>query len=169
MIKIPEGTTQEEVIQIIQWAAKKVCTKISIPNYEVEDIQQEAYIWCIEALEKYNGSNLKTFLYTHIKNRVLNLLRKIDRESMSTKPRNAMLKQQKRSLERPDNIEEYYDSISYTDDKDKYNLEELIEQLDNIELRNIYLKYISGVKLSPCKIKRLIQAIQELVNGKREH
>lgn len=169
MIKIPEGKTEEEVIAAIYKIAYKVGSKYRVPNYDIEDIQQEAYMWCIDALEKYDGVHLETFLYKHIKNRVLNLIRKIERvESDTTNPKMLLSRQQKKSLQQPENIEEHTDSIYYIDKNVNINLGDLVQELNNLELRNIYLKYISGEKLSPCKVNKLKEAIVNLLKEKRE-
>lgn len=56
--------------------AKAASYKFQFGYFRPEDIEQEAYILCIQALEKYDGVRpLENFLRVHVKRRLCNLKR----------------------------------------------------------------------------------------------
>ncbi len=56
--------------------SKSISSKFRFGYYEKEDIEQEVYILCVNALERYDSSQpLENFLWTHVKNRLCNLKR----------------------------------------------------------------------------------------------
>lgn len=76
-MKIPDNMTEQEVIDIIEKIASNIAWKFVFANYTYEDIKQEAFIWGIKGLDKYNPEQpLENFLWVHIKNRLCNLKRK---------------------------------------------------------------------------------------------
>lgn len=63
---------EEYVGKIISLLANKSTFGI----YDIDDISQEIYILCLDALDRYDGKrNLYNFLFTHTKNRLKNLKR----------------------------------------------------------------------------------------------
>lgn len=76
-MKIPNGHTETEVLDIIRKIAKKLAYKFIFPPYEHADVEQEAIIIGIEGLENYDEKYpLEAFLRTHIKHRLCNFKRK---------------------------------------------------------------------------------------------
>lgn len=73
---IPEGKTEEEVIETIKRLVNTIAPKFVFGYYSLDDIKQEAFIKAIEALEDYNPKlPLANFLSVHIRNRLRNLIR----------------------------------------------------------------------------------------------
>ena len=75
---IPEGMTEKEVLDIINSVANGLAPRYKFGYFDIEDIKQEAKIEALSALERFNpdlGVTLKTFLWTHVKNRLHNLKR----------------------------------------------------------------------------------------------
>jgi DNA-directed RNA polymerase specialized sigma24 family protein len=71
------GTTEEEIIKIIDKIANKLSYKFTFGCYTREDIEQEARIIALEGLDAYNPDMpLENFLWVHVKNRLCNLKRK---------------------------------------------------------------------------------------------
>ena len=68
--------TEEEVIKVIQKVVKRIASKYRFGYLGVEDMQQEATILAIDALERYDEKRpLENFLATHIKRRLINFKR----------------------------------------------------------------------------------------------
>lgn len=68
--------TQEEVTNLILKVAKRLSNKFTFPNVDEDDIEQEAFIIGMDALERYDGVRpLENFLSVHIKNRLKNYKR----------------------------------------------------------------------------------------------
>lgn len=66
-----------ETIKIIQRIAKKIAPKFTFGYYDTEDIEQECFLFAYEGLKNYKEEfgSLESFLYTHLTNRLKNLLR----------------------------------------------------------------------------------------------
>jgi len=75
-VKIPEDMTEGEVLTIIARATAGMAQKYKFGFYGIDDIEQECFIFAVEALEKYDGrAPLEHFLRVHIRNQLLNLHR----------------------------------------------------------------------------------------------
>lgn len=75
-MKIPEGMTEEEVIDCIQRICRRLANTFRFSFYTREDIEQQGFIEGMKGLETYNGLHpLKNFLSTHIRNRLKNFKR----------------------------------------------------------------------------------------------
>lgn len=80
---LPAGMTEDQVLAIIEKVVIEFAESYTFGYYELDDIKQEARMEAIKALPKYdpNDSNgnptrpLANFLFSHVKNRLLNLRR----------------------------------------------------------------------------------------------
>ena len=68
--------TEEEVIDTIMLVVNRTAAKYTFYGYEVDDIKQESFIICMDALERYQeGRPLENFLAVHLSNRLKNFVR----------------------------------------------------------------------------------------------
>jgi len=75
-MKIPQGMTEAEVVEIIDVIGNKLASKFRFGYHETDDIKQQIFIFALKGLEKYdNVRPLENFLYIHVKNRLCNLKR----------------------------------------------------------------------------------------------
>lgn len=75
-MKIPEGMTQEQVINQINIICDRIAPKYTFHGYPIEDMKQEAFIICIEALNRYEpGRPLENFLSVNLSNRLKTFMR----------------------------------------------------------------------------------------------
>lgn len=75
-MKIPDGMNEAEVIEIIDKAISGLCYKFRFGYFEKEDLEQEGWVFAIDALERYDGKRpLANFLRVHIRNRFISLKR----------------------------------------------------------------------------------------------
>src|SRR5947208_703774 len=73
---LPPNKTEAQVVEAIEKAVGMLAPSFAFGIYDVEDIRQEARIFAIEALPRYDGVRpLENFLYSHVKNRLINLRR----------------------------------------------------------------------------------------------
>ena len=73
--KIPKGYTEEEVVEILHRVADKLKYKFKFGYHDFEDIRQEAIIFGLDSLEKYNGKHpLENFLWVTIHNKLFNFI-----------------------------------------------------------------------------------------------
>jgi DNA-directed RNA polymerase specialized sigma24 family protein len=75
-MKIPPTMTEEEVMSEITSVIDKVSHKYTFYGYEIDDIRQEAFIMCVDAMERYDPNRpLENFLSVHLSNRLKNFVR----------------------------------------------------------------------------------------------
>jgi DNA-directed RNA polymerase specialized sigma24 family protein len=77
-MKLPPGKTEEEVVESITRIVKILAKKFRFGFHSVEDLKQEGAFEAIKVLNKglYDPSRpLDNFLYTHIRNRLINFKR----------------------------------------------------------------------------------------------
>ena len=68
---------KEQIPQLVDEIVDSIGYKFRFGPFEIEDLKQEAYIWAIAKLDKYDGrSTLKNFLYQIIYRQSCNLKRK---------------------------------------------------------------------------------------------
>jgi hypothetical protein len=74
-MKIPDGLTEQEVLDTIESVAKRLAPKFKFGYHDIEDIKQEAFICAAEKLDndKYDGKRpLENWLYVCIHNHLFN-------------------------------------------------------------------------------------------------
>jgi DNA-directed RNA polymerase specialized sigma24 family protein len=75
-MKIPDGMTEKEVVELIKKVAKRLAPKYVFGFFTKEDLEQEAFIMGMDALKRYDSSRpLENFLSVHISNRLKSFLR----------------------------------------------------------------------------------------------
>lgn len=75
-VKIPDNYSEQEVIDIIDGIANRLCYKFKFGYHDPEDMKQQARLFAWEGLDKYDGKRpLENFLWTHARNRLYNFKR----------------------------------------------------------------------------------------------
>lgn len=75
-MKIPKNMTEKEVLDIFDKVIKKLVYKFKFGRNQISDMYQEAMVYAIEGIEKYDDIRpLENFIYTHIHNRLYNFKR----------------------------------------------------------------------------------------------
>ena len=73
---IPQGMTEQQVIQIIDNIANRLANKFKFGYHEIEDMKQQARLFAWEGIDNYDGVRpLENFLWTHVRNRLYNFKR----------------------------------------------------------------------------------------------
>jgi DNA-directed RNA polymerase specialized sigma24 family protein len=80
MIHLPDGYTEDEVLDCIQRAVGGLVSNFRFGYYDEDDLRQEGFLFACEAVPRFNPNNAKgcgltNFLRTHVRNRFLNLRR----------------------------------------------------------------------------------------------
>jgi D-ribose pyranose/furanose isomerase RbsD len=74
--KLPNGVSEEEFIQALDNITKKLGHKFKFGYHSFEDMKQQASIFALECLKRYDKSRpLENFLWTHVRNRLFNYKR----------------------------------------------------------------------------------------------
>lgn len=73
---LPNNVTQEEFLVVLDNIAKRLGHKFKFGYHDFDDMKQQAAIFALEGLEKYDRSRpLENFLWTHVRNRLFNYKR----------------------------------------------------------------------------------------------
>jgi len=191
--QVPPGKTEKDVLESIEKAVRILAPTFVFGYYSLEDIQQEARIMGLEAMEGYdNVRPLDNFVYTHIRNRLCNLIRnKLRRNDPPCKKCHSGTACQadgaycnkyaswlqrnsaKANLMSPRDIEhlsEEQESKARTEssveqDAEQAELIRLVDEKLPIELRSVYLQMKAGVSVPKSKRRLVIQAVQDILKG----
>ena len=192
MSDFPHDLKESEVILALTKAINLLAPSFTFGYYDIEDIKQEAYIFGLESLARYDRSRpIENFLYSHIKNRLINFKRdKYHRTDPPCKSCHENIKctnddycdkyrawkkrnSSKQNLMRPLDIHSICDDKeknahskkSVVDDAHTSECIKLIDLHLSVELRSIYLRIKSGESVSKIKREKLEEEIRRIING----
>lgn len=194
-LKYPHGLTEEEVMTAMNKAVALLAQTFAFGYYDSDDIRQEAYILGLEALPRYDpGRPLENFLYSHIKNRLINFKRdkyhrtdppckicaehgrhpngEVCAKYTAWKRRNAS----KQNLMRPLDIQNLSDeneksirhSHNIVDEASLLEAKALVDQHLPVELRSIYLRIQAGESIPKAKRAKLEEFLRDLIYGRKK-
>ena len=160
-MQVPKGMTEQEVVDQIEKVCNRIAPRYTFYGYALDDIKQEAFIICMEALNRYDNSRpLENFLSVNLSNRLKNFVRDnhfihsddLDRVRV-LKP--AQLDHDNAVVDKDKNIS--YDSIEYK------NMADIIDVKIPASLRLDYLRMINDVYITKQRREELVDKIQEIL------
>ena len=127
---IPEGLDETYVVETITKIAKRIAPKYVFSGYDVEDIEQEAFIIGIGGLDKYDPARpLENFMYTHINNRLKTFKRdnyyRMDYGSPAQK-----IQDRKKNLLEPVSLDAIYSICSSDHTPNDAHINEMLDLID---------------------------------------
>jgi len=156
-MKVPSNMTEQEVIDQINKVIDRISPKYTFYGYDVNDIKQESFIICVDALERYDETRpLENFLSVHLSNRLKNFIRDNYSFSNNGEKRKVCLPM---SLSYEENVEKN----ETTHDVDFKDIDALITEHLPSRLRSDYLKFINNVPMTKAKKEKIIAIIKEIV------
>jgi DNA-directed RNA polymerase specialized sigma24 family protein len=172
MENIPEGMSETEVISIIMKVSKRLAPRYVFSGYEIEDIEQEAFLLGISGLKNFDPSRpLENFMHTHINNRLKTFKRdnyfRLDYGASGAQK----IQDRKKNLLEPVCLENVY--MAHMDDStsSEAHLNEMLELIDRklpSHLRRDYLKLQSEASLPKGRRAYIVQVIERIINGEYE-
>jgi DNA-directed RNA polymerase specialized sigma24 family protein len=158
-MKIPKNMSKDDVIKQIHTVVNRISPKYTFSGYEVDDIKQEAFIICMDALERYDESRpLENFLSVHLSNRLKNFVRDNFYTKNETDKKKILSPKQ---LSYEDYVpEDDFDSDVTIDAKD---MQKIIDKYLSCDYRSDYLKIISDVYVPKKRRDEVILKIKELL------
>jgi len=167
-MNIPNGLDETYVTQVITKIAKRLAPKYVFSGYEVEDIEQEAFLIGVMGLEKYDPSRpLENFMYTHINNRLKTFKRdnyyRMDYGTSAQK-----IQDRKKSLIVPVSLDAIYSIYSTDHTTNDAHINEMLDLIDRklpSQLRRDYLKLQANAPLPKGRKAYIIEVIEKIVNG----
>lgn len=153
------------MVSTISKISSRLASKYTFPNYEADDISQEAFIIGMEALDRYDGVRpLENFLSIHIKNRLNNFKR--DHYYRQDDGNAEQIQQNKKKLLDAGSIDEIRNFILAQNVSDNIEERELIDYIDlrlPANMRSDYLRFKNDQNLTKTKRNQLVACLKEIV------
>lgn len=162
-MKTPEGMTEDDVIKTMERVINRIAPKYTFYGYTVDDIKQESYIICIDALSRYDTSRpLENFLSVNLSNRLKNFIR--DNYFMSDSDNERIRVMQPAQLNHENTIIDEAEKYSINESEIDYNhLSNLINNNLPASMRMDYLKIINDVYVTKSRKEEVIIRVQEIL------
>ncbi len=75
-MRIPKNMTEDQVMTSIEKVIKRISPKYTFYGYTLDDIKQESFLICMDALNRYDEKRpLENFLSVNLSNRLKNFVR----------------------------------------------------------------------------------------------
>lgn len=157
-------------MSIITKVINRTAPKYIFGFYDLEDIKQESYIICLDALENYdNNRPLENFLSKHLSNRLKDLKRnKYFRHNTNNDNHFKLNAVKKRLMD----LKQFCEIAEYDHPIDDPNLEEKLSTSEALELvmdmigpalRNDFLRIANDVTISQHKRAAVIKKVKEIL------
>lgn len=157
-MKIPKNMKEEEVVNVIENVINKIAPKYTFKDYDLDDIKQESFIICIDALNRYDGKRpLENFLSVHLSNRLKNFIRD-----------NHYVKDNihKKKIKAPQYIvDDNYINTDYDLESEIIN-KEIFDKIDAelpANLREDYLKILNNISITKQRKEKLFDTIKRIL------
>ena len=154
-MEIPSNTTEEEVVEVITRVSRKLAHKFVFASYDVDDIEQEAFLMGIEGLKRYDSSKtLKNF--------------KRDNYYRFDYGNAQKIQERKKSILEPMDIAALYSVSTEDDTVSNAHIAEVLELIDKklpSELRGDYLRLRTNASLPKGRKAIVIETIESIING----
>lgn len=157
-MKIPKNMSETEVLSAIDAIVNRIAHKYTFYGYEVEDIKQEAFIICLDALKRYDEKRpLENFLSVNLSNRLKNFIR--DNHFVKNNDHKKKVKQPF-SLSTENLINENFDIEDYIANKEIFDI---IDSEMPSNLREDYLKILNDVPVPKIRKEKIFEAIRGII------
>lgn len=161
-MKIPRNMTEKQVMDQISAVVNRIAPKYTFQGYEVEDIKQEAFLICMDALDRYDQKRpLENFLSVHLSNRLKNFIR----DNYYVKD----VDESKKKILRAGSISDNPNIVELVNDLDTIEIDELKKLIDKYldpSYRADYLKILNNIYVNK-KRRELITS--EIITILKEH
>jgi len=151
--------TEQEVLDKINTVVNRIAPKYTFNGYDVDDIKQEAFLICMDALDRYDQKRpLENFLAVNLSNRLKNFVR----DNYFTKK-----DEDKKKALNPTHLayEDALPSDEIDNDSsiDANEMKRIIDQYLPKELRADYLKIINDVYVPKKRKEFIISTLKKIL------
>lgn len=158
----PSPEQQKIILTVID----RIAPRYVFSYYELDDIKQESYIICLEALSKYDNSRpFENFISKHLSNRLKTLIRDKYSRSNIESEKHEILNRNKKNLMDLKSCDGQQ-TITEEDILDKISTEEAIDILMRElppSMRNNFYRLANGVSIQSAKKAALFDKIKEIL------
>lgn len=160
---IPSGMTSDQVVRQIEKVVKRIAPKYTFYGYTVEDISQESFIICMEALPRYDATRpLENFLSVHLSNRLKNFVR--DNHFTSTEDSNKVRVMKPAQLDHEHSLIDQRNLFAVDENAIDYGeMSKVIDKKLPAQYRLDYLKMQNEVYVSRHRREEIIIVIREIL------
>jgi DNA-directed RNA polymerase specialized sigma24 family protein len=165
----PKDMTDEQVVDTITLVCNRIAPKYTFYGYTVDDIKQEAFIICIEALNRYDGIRpLENFLSVNLSNRLKTFMRDNYFTGSSSENRKKVF--QPAQLDFEDHIIDEKDTFATTyDDLDTKDMINVIDQHIPANFRMDYLKIVNDIYVPKARRQEIISTVKQILEDHGHH
>jgi RNA polymerase sigma factor (sigma-70 family) len=158
----PTPQQQEIILKVID----RIAPKYTFSYYELDDIKQESFIICLEAVEKYDNSRpFENFISKHLSNRLKTLIRDKYSRSNIESEKHEKLNQSKKNLMDLKSVDGSY-KIYEDDIIERMSTSEAIQTLMRElppSMRNNFYRLANGVSIQSSKKQALFEKVKEIL------
>lgn len=160
---IPSGMTADQVVRQIEKVVKRIAPKYTFYGYTVEDISQESFIICMEALPRYDATRpLENFLSVHLSNRLKNFVR--DNHFTNTEDSNKVRVMKPAQLDHEHSLVDERNVFAVDDQAIDYGeMSKVIDKKLPAQYRLDYLKMQNDVYISRQRREEIVIVIREIL------
>ena len=165
-MKVPRGMTERQVIDQIETVCNRISPRYTFYGYTVDDIKQEAFIICMEALNRYDEDRpLENFLSVNLSNRLKNFVRDHHFIKNDNGDRVKVLNPAQLEYENTIMGDDGKRTTSYDDLETKTMVEAINEYLP-ASIRMDYLRMINDVYITKQRRDEVLEVVEGIL---REH
>ena len=166
---VPKGMTEDSVVDTITTVCNRIAPRYTFHGYTIDDIKQESFIICMEALNRYEeGRPLENFLSVNLSNRLKNFVRDNHFTKNSDEDRIKVLKPAQLDFEDYLVDQDHKYSISY-DDLETKNIAHLINKYLPAQYRMDYLKIVNDIYVTKSRREEILFMINEILEEHGYH
>ena len=163
-MKIPKNMTEKEVLQKINIVVNRIAPKYTFNGYDVDDIKQEAFIICMDALDRYDELRpLENFLSVNLSNRLKNFVR----DNYYTKN-----DEEKKKILNPTQLsyEDHIQSSHFDNDKniDLNSIKIIVDKHLPSKYRSDYLKILNDVYVPKKRKIEILSLIKKILKDNND-
>jgi DNA-directed RNA polymerase specialized sigma24 family protein len=161
-MNIPDGMTEQEVVDQIEKVCNRIAPRYTFYGYALDDIKQEAFIICMEALNRYDNSRpLENFLSVNLSNRLKNFVR--DNHFIHTEDLDRVRVLKPAQLDHENAVVDAKDHNITYDSIEFKNMADIVDVKIPASLRLDYLRMINDVYITKQRREELVEIIQEIL------
>ena len=161
-MNVPKGMTSEQVLEVMIKVINRIAPRYTFYGYTEEDIKQESYIICHEALDRYDQKRpLENFLSVNLSNRLKNFLR--DNHFTNNDSTDRVKVMQPAQLDGEDSILDNPDYFMSYDNVENQDMVQIINTHLPAFMRMDYLRMINGVSINKNRRIEILTTVKEIL------
>jgi len=161
-MKVPPNMTENQVLETIDIVIKRISPKYTFKDYDLEDIKQESFIICLDALHRYDGQrSLENFLSVNLSNRLKNFVR--DNHYVKNNIHKKKIKAPQYIID--ENI--IHSNYDIENELISMDLSETIDKQLPASMREDYLKILNDVPVNKSRREKIFNQIRMIIDNEK--